>query len=459
MTYIIKGISTKVNYKFPARREPIKIKWIDGEDAFAKVVDCGHTKVVVIYKVAKQQKEMYEVTLLVTNHAEAGYGFDIIDSTAELILPEGLSLVDLPEPQSIVNDLGILAAQETKETRWYIKADRTGSYKLSAEFDGLLLPFEVPVEAMIYSDEPLEVEYIDGAYECEVTFDFDIEGVEDLKRYTTRGNYIVFPNDPVKPGYTFAGWFYGDSRFEQNKPVMGDMLLVARYVRNMPGDDDKPEDDEDDPKPGSGNNDPKPGSGNDDPKPGSGDEEDPTRDDEEVKKPSVQKKLPKKNYKKQISGITYRVTKSHKTHGTVEVYKVKADKKTVKIPDKVTINGYSFKVTSIYKKAFKNNKKVQNVTIKDNVKSIGTQAFYGCKNLKSVTVGKGLVSIGSKAFYSCKSLKEIKISSKKLDSVGKYALKGIHKDAKIYVPSSKVKAYKKLFKSKGQKSSVQIKKK
>ena len=53
-----------------------------------------------------------------------------------------------------------------------------------------------------------------------------------------------------------------------------------------------------------------------------------------------------KNYKKQISGITYRVTKSHKTRGTVEVYKVKEDKKTVKIPDKVTIDGITYKVTA-----------------------------------------------------------------------------------------------------------------
>ncbi|MBO5488723.1 MAG: hypothetical protein J5972_02325 [Eubacterium sp.] len=57
-----------------------------------------------------------------------------------------------------------------------------------------------------------------------------------------------------------------------------------------------------------------------------------------------------------------------------------------------------------------------------------------------------------------KNLKTIIITSKKLKSLSKTALKGIPSKATIKVPSSKYKAYKKLFKKMGLKKSVKIKK-
>ncbi|MDD6069579.1 MAG: leucine-rich repeat protein [Clostridiales bacterium] len=73
-------------------------------------------------------------------------------------------------------------------------------------------------------------------------------------------------------------------------------------------------------------------------------------------------------------------------------------------------------------------------------------------------MGKNVKSIGKEAFSGCSSLKNITNKSKSLKSVGKNALKGIHKKAVIKVPSSKYSAYKKLLKGKGQKNSVKIKK-
>ena len=54
-------------------------------------------------------------------------------------------------------------------------------------------------------------------------------------------------------------------------------------------------------------------------------------------------------------------------------------------------------------------------------------------------------------------VKKITIKSKKLQSVGKNALKNIYKKAVISVPKEKKKAYKKLFNGKGQKKTVIIK--
>lgn len=99
------------------------------------------------------------------------------------------------------------------------------------------------------------------------------------------------------------------------------------------------------------------------------------------------------------------------------------------------------------------------VKIKGNtfkVRQIGSSAFAKCKKLKKVTIGTNVTKVGKKAFYQCSKLKTVTVKSKKITSVGSNALKGIYKKAKIKVPSSKLKKYKKLFKKKGQKSTVKI---
>lgn len=120
---------------------------------------------------------------------------------------------------------------------------------------------------------------------------------------------------------------------------------------------------------------------------------------------------------------------------TVSFYKGKKDALSVTVPDTVKIQGKSYKVTSVAENAFK-----------------------GCKKLKSVTVGKNVTSIGKNAFNDCSGLKKITVKTAKLKSVGKNALKGIHKKAAIKVPKSRLAKYKKLFKGKGQKKTVKIKK-
>lgn len=133
-------------------------------------------------------------------------------------------------------------------------------------------------------------------------------------------------------------------------------------------------------------------------------------------------------------GSTYVVTSSASGKGEVDYAKSDSKKKTVTVPDKVVIKGITYQVTGIANSAFANNKKIKSVVIGKNVKKIGKKAFYNCKNLKKITVkATGLKSVGSKA------------------------LKGIHKKAVIKLPKSKAKAYKKLFKKKGQASTVKVK--
>ena len=145
----------------------------------------------------------------------------------------------------------------------------------------------------------------------------------------------------------------------------------------------------------------------------------------DLENPSIGSKLTYKSKK-----AVYKVTGKDTTE-----YLKTSNKKTVsvKIPDKVTLNGNTYKVTSV-----------------------GTGAFQDCKKLKSVVVGKNVTSIGSKAFSGCKALKKITIKSAKLKKVGKNAFKGIHAKAVIKAPKAKLKAYKKLLKKKGQGKKVRI---
>ena len=100
----------------------------------------------------------------------------------------------------------------------------------------------------------------------------------------------------------------------------------------------------------------------------------------------------------------------------------KKEAKTIKVADKVVIDGNTYKVTSIAKNAFKGSKKVTKVVIGKNVATIGAGAFANIAKLKKVTINsEKLTKIGTKAFNRKKG-----------------------KKITIKVPKNKKKAYKKL---------------
>ena len=136
-------------------------------------------------------------------------------------------------------------------------------------------------------------------------------------------------------------------------------------------------------------------------------------------------------------GAFYTIKKNAGKVHEVE-YKAPKNKKQKKtaVPDSIKINGVTYKVTSIAKSAFKNNKKLKTVTIGKNVSKIGANVFSGCKKLKTITV------------------KSTKLKAKTLS---KSTFKGITKATTVKVPKKKLSAYKKLFKSRGLSSKVKVK--
>ena len=169
-----------------------------------------------------------------------------------------------------------------------------------------------------------------------------------------------------------------------------------------------------------------------------------------------------KNIKSTDNKAVYTVTKQ----GKEVTYKAPVNKKWKKvvIPATINVDGVTYKVTGIAKKAFANNKKITSIVIGKNVKTIGDEAFSKCTALKTVTIPASVNRIGKKAFYNCKVLKTITVKTTKLTAknVGANAWKGVgskyYSKVTIKVPKKKLSAYKKLFKNKGLSPKVKVKK-
>ncbi len=126
------------------------------------------------------------------------------------------------------------------------------------------------------------------------------------------------------------------------------------------------------------------------------------------------------------------------TSASTVCYKAPASKKStsIKIPKSVKINGKTYKVTAI-----------------------GKKAFYNCNKLKKVTINSPIKKIGKYAFYNCKELTTIRIYSTKLtiNNVLTSAFKGINKKATFYFPKVKNAAYKKIFLKRGANKTMKFK--
>lgn len=122
-----------------------------------------------------------------------------------------------------------------------------------------------------------------------------------------------------------------------------------------------------------------------------------------------------------INYITYQVIKTTASDPRVcAVGCTKQTLTTLTIPDRITFGGVSYRVTRI-----------------------GKNAFRDMPKLNTLTMGKNVMKIERAAFYNCPKLKTITVSSKKITSIGEKAFSKIYVKAKVNVPNSSVKKYKK----------------
>lgn len=105
--------------------------------------------------------------------------------------------------------------------------------------------------------------------------------------------------------------------------------------------------------------------------------------------------------------ISYAVTSSN----TVTVMSGSKSLTNVSIPESVSYNGWSYRVTSIERFAFYMLPNITSVTIPSSVTTIGSSAFEDCTRLNLLTLRDGLAVIGGSAFEGCTSLLSISIPS------------------------------------------------
>ena len=140
------------------------------------------------------------------------------------------------------------------------------------------------------------------------------------------------------------------------------------------------------------------------------------------------------------SSLIYRVTGRQ----TVTCYGTSNSRlNRVVIPLTIKCTGVTYKVISVWTKAFTGKKNLTSVVIGNNVTTIGSQAFYNCKNLKAVTIGTGLTRIGSQAFRNVKAKCVITIKSTCLTTVSSKIDQGVKKMT-VRVPKAKYSAYNRL---------------
>ena len=189
--------------------------------------------------------------------------------------------------------------------------------------------------------------------------------------------------------------------------------------------------------------------------------------EDEIKQPEVGTVLQDDQY-----GGVYRVI----VKGSQVEYTAPLDvsAKKVVIPSTVEVDDVEYKVIAIADNAFKNHKKLQKVSIGNNVSVIGKNAFSGCSKLKTVKLGKKLSEIddkafckcvsissitipasvkqiGKQAFYGCKKLKKATVKTTNLNNktVGKQAFMGLHARAVAKVPKKKLALYRMIFRKSG----------
>ena len=95
--------------------------------------------------------------------------------------------------------------------------------------------------------------------------------------------------------------------------------------------------------------------------------------------------------------------------------------KEIVIPDKVTDNGHTFKVTKIDNEAFKG-AAFTKVTLPSTITTVSEGAFSGCTKLTDVAFADEVTTIGKQAFVGCTALKELDLN--KVANIAAEAFKG-----------------------------------
>lgn len=153
-----------------------------------------------------------------------------------------------------------------------------------------------------------------------------------------------------------------------------------------------------------------------------------------------------------VGAVKYIVKKSAKSQCTVFVYAAKQKNASkIVVPEKIKINGHTFKVTGINKNAFKSMKRLSNVKLGKNIKTIGGSAFQNCRRLRNIIIPQNVVAIGANAFAGS-GLNYLNVKSKKINMLGLGAFYNTGKKVVVVTSGAKRRQYMRMFVSQGRMS-------
>ena len=133
----------------------------------------------------------------------------------------------------------------------------------------------------------------------------------------------------------------------------------------------------------------------------------------------------------------YKIIDTGKRNTVSYIRNLKKSREKVKIPSSIKYKGVNYKVTSIEKRAFYQNKKLKKIVFGKNIIQIGKKAFYRCNSLKVIKLNKKLSEIGDSAFSTCIKLQYVAIP-KSVKWIGKRVFYGCKKLRYILVKSNQL---------------------
>ncbi len=124
---------------------------------------------------------------------------------------------------TVDNDLFYQANIHKGDTLEGVKVPTKEGYTFEGWYlDGEKFDITTPIE----EDLKLEARFTKNKYT--VTFEYD-NGKEDSKLEVEYGSTIEEPKKPTKKGYTFAGWYNGNEKYDFNTQVKSNLTLTAKW--------------------------------------------------------------------------------------------------------------------------------------------------------------------------------------------------------------------------------------
>lgn len=211
----------------------------------------------------------------------------------------------------------------------------------------------------------------DNGYTTYYTVSFDTNGGTFVApQSVASGTTAVEPDAPTRDGYTFNGWYNGNTPFDFSTLITADLTLTAHWLSTTNPDDTPPSEDDN---------------------------------------TTICKIYPQDIYNTDFErdyGLFYTI----RLLGAWNEKEMKALNEELRAISKKNIDRYitldltqMTGTTIIGDYAFSSCNLLVSVKIGGSVTEIGNSAFSGCNSLESITIGNSVTSIGSYAFSHCEA--------------------------------------------------------